>query len=178
MKYNIIFTKSKMQQKCGAIVGWFTCQCRTCTGKGLLPQLHPSFLNWERKSFLSLTIPFLGRVCAIYVQRSSHPLQIFYLINLSKKKKKKIYDYLLWNIQEDLYYPHSLIQNVMWDTLYVLSEPLLTRWPLNNIIREKALQATMHHIHYEDENSRYITIGCVEKVIYFYNISYYYKYNI
>ncbi|KAG8638172.1 beta-amyrin synthase [Manihot esculenta] len=67
--------------------------------------------------------------------------------------------------KEDLYYPHSLIQNVMWDTLYVLSEPLLTRWPLNNIIREKALQATMHHIHYEDENSRYITIGCVEKAL-------------
>ncbi|KAK4476340.1 hypothetical protein RD792_015489 [Penstemon davidsonii] len=44
------------------------------------------------------------------------------------------------------------------------SEPLLTRWPFNKL-REKALQVTMKHIHYEDENSRYITIGCVEKVL-------------
>ncbi|GLU21899.1 hypothetical protein SLE2022_380110 [Rubroshorea leprosula] len=66
---------------------------------------------------------------------------------------------------EDLYYPHPLIQDLMWDSLYILAEPFLTRWPLNNLIREKALQVAMKHIHYEDENSRYITIGCVEKVL-------------
>ncbi|KAL2511284.1 Beta-amyrin synthase [Abeliophyllum distichum] len=66
--------------------------------------------------------------------------------------------------KEDLYYPHPLIQDLMWDSLYVLTEPLLTRWPFNKL-REKALQTTMKHIHYEDENSRYITIGCVEKVL-------------
>jgi len=32
------------------------------------------------------------------------------------------------------------------------------------LVREKALEVTMKHIHYEDENSRYIAIGCVEKV--------------
>ncbi|KAL0398000.1 UNVERIFIED_CONTAM: Beta-amyrin synthase 1 [Sesamum calycinum] len=67
-------------------------------------------------------------------------------------------------IQEDLYYPHPLIQDLIWDSCYVLTEPLLTRWPFNKL-REKALQVTMKHIHYEDENSRYITIGCVEKVL-------------
>jgi len=66
--------------------------------------------------------------------------------------------------QEDLYYPHSLIQDLVWDSLYMFTEPLLTCWPFNKLIREKALQVTMNHIHYEDENSRYITIGCVEKV--------------
>ncbi|GFP95109.1 beta-amyrin synthase 1 [Phtheirospermum japonicum] len=66
-------------------------------------------------------------------------------------------------LSEDLYYPHPLIQDLIWDSCYVLTEPLLTRWPLNKL-REKALQVTMKHIHYEDENSRYITIGCVEKV--------------
>ena len=40
----------------------------------------------------------------------------------------------------------------------------MTRWPFNKLIRQKALDETMRHIHYEDENSRYITIGCVEKV--------------
>ena len=68
-------------------------------------------------------------------------------------------------LQEDLYYPHPLIQDMMWDSLYICTEPLLTRWPFNKL-RKKALEVTMKHIHYEDENSRYITIGCVEKVIF------------
>ncbi|KAJ8431513.1 hypothetical protein Cgig2_009750 [Carnegiea gigantea] len=66
---------------------------------------------------------------------------------------------------EDLYYPHPLIQDLIWDSLYIFTEPLLTRWPLNKLIRKNALEVTMKHIHYEDENSRYITIGCVEKVL-------------
>ena len=68
-------------------------------------------------------------------------------------------------IQEDVYYPHPWVQDLLWDSLYILTEPLLTRWPLNNLVREKALQVTMKHIHYEDENSRYITVGVVEKVM-------------
>ena len=54
---------------------------------------------------------------------------------------------------------------MLWDSLYVLTEPLLTCWPFNKLVREKALQVTMKHIHYEDEISRYITIGVVEKVM-------------
>ncbi|VFQ61165.1 unnamed protein product [Cuscuta campestris] len=66
--------------------------------------------------------------------------------------------------KEDLYYPHHLIQDFLWDSCYILTEPLLTHWPFNKL-RQKALEVTMKHIHYEDENSRYITIGCVEKVL-------------
>ncbi|KAM3749839.1 hypothetical protein ACB098_05G216500 [Castanea mollissima] len=65
--------------------------------------------------------------------------------------------------KEDIYYPHPLIQDLLWDSLYILTEPLLTRWPLNKLVREKALQAAMKLIHYEDEVTRYITIGVVEK---------------
>ena len=68
-------------------------------------------------------------------------------------------------LQEDLYYPHPLIQDLMWDSLYICTEPLLTRWPFNKL-RQKALEVTMKHIHYEDENSRYITIASVEKVFF------------
>ncbi|MED6132999.1 Beta-amyrin synthase [Stylosanthes scabra] len=67
--------------------------------------------------------------------------------------------------KEDLYYPHPLIQDLIWDSLYIFMEPLLTRWPFNKLVRERALQVTMKHIHYEDENSRYITIASVEKVL-------------
>ncbi|XP_010245746.1 PREDICTED: beta-amyrin synthase-like [Nelumbo nucifera] len=66
--------------------------------------------------------------------------------------------------KEDLYYPHPFIQDMLWDSLYFLIEPLLTRWPFNKL-REMALKTTMKHIHYEDENSRYITTGCIEKVL-------------
>uniref|UniRef100_A0A2P2MRY5 Germanicol synthase n=2 Tax=Rhizophora mucronata TaxID=61149 RepID=A0A2P2MRY5_RHIMU len=81
------------------------------------------------------------------------------------------YDQINWKknchqcAPEDLYYPHPFIQDLIWDCLYISMEPLLTRWPLNMIIRKKALELTMKHIHYEDESSRYITIGCVEKVL-------------
>ncbi|KAK7350341.1 hypothetical protein VNO77_08857 [Canavalia gladiata] len=67
--------------------------------------------------------------------------------------------------KEDLYYHRHWIQNLLWDSLYIFTEPLLTRWPLK-MLREKAFQRTMKHIHYEDENSRYIDNGCVQKVLF------------
>ncbi|OWM87180.1 hypothetical protein CDL15_Pgr010212 [Punica granatum] len=69
----------------------------------------------------------------------------------------------IW-LSEDLYYPHPLIQDLLWDSLYIFAEPFLNCWPLNKL-RDKALQVTMKHIHYEDENSQYLDIGCVEKVL-------------
>ncbi|OWM91376.1 hypothetical protein CDL15_Pgr017294 [Punica granatum] len=80
------------------------------------------------------------------------------------------YDAIEWQkvrhlcAKEDLYYPHPLIQELFWDSLYIFTEPLLSHWPFSKL-RDKALQMTMKHIHYEDENSQYITIGCVEKVL-------------
>ncbi|KAL6285248.1 hypothetical protein ACE6H2_009638 [Prunus campanulata] len=41
--------------------------------------------------------------------------------------------------KEDIYYPHPWIQDIMWDSLYICTEPLLNRWPFNKLIREKAL---------------------------------------
>lgn len=70
-----------------------------------------------------------------------------------------------------MFYPHPLVQDLIWDTLYIFMEPFLTSWPLNKLVREKALRLAMENIHYEDENSHYITIGCVEKV----KIEKYYK---
>ncbi|GAU38830.1 hypothetical protein TSUD_356810 [Trifolium subterraneum] len=53
--------------------------------------------------------------------------------------------------------------NMGWFKHVCVAEPLLSRWPLNKLVREKALEVTMKHIHYEDENSRYITLASVEK---------------
>ncbi|KAI3833492.1 hypothetical protein MKW98_024491 [Papaver atlanticum] len=50
------------------------------------------------------------------------------------------------------------------DSLYFLTEPLAKWWSFS-LLRDKSLDITMKHIHYEDENSRYITIGSVEKAL-------------
>lgn len=65
--------------------------------------------------------------------------------------------------QEDLYYPHPLVQDILWTSLHKLVEPVLMCWP-GKRLREKALRTAMEHIHYEDENTRYICIGPVNKV--------------
>lgn len=66
-------------------------------------------------------------------------------------------------MQTDLYYPHPFVQDVLWGTLHKVVEPVLTRWP-GSMLRKKALAHTMEHIHYEDENTRYLDIGPVNKV--------------
>ncbi|KAF3951873.1 hypothetical protein CMV_022519 [Castanea mollissima] len=66
--------------------------------------------------------------------------------------------------KEDLYYPHPLVQDVLWASLHKVVEPVLMRWP-GKKLREKALRTAIEHIHYEDENTRYICIGPVNKVL-------------
>ncbi|GAB2240471.1 hypothetical protein Droror1_Dr00020989 [Drosera rotundifolia] len=66
--------------------------------------------------------------------------------------------------KEDLYYPHPLIQDALWGFLHKVVEPVLMQWP-GKYLREKALSTVMDHIHYEDENTRYICIGPVNKVL-------------
>ncbi|KAM3216265.1 hypothetical protein P3L10_025706 [Capsicum annuum] len=90
------------------------------------------------------------------------------ILQLREELYDQPYDEINWKkvrhvcAKEDLYYPHPLVQDLMWDCLYICTEPLLTRWPFNKL-RNKSLEVTMKHIHYEDENSRYLTIACVEK---------------
>ena len=65
--------------------------------------------------------------------------------------------------QEDVYYPHPLIQDMLWGFLHHVGERLLNCWPFS-ILRQKALEITINHLQYEDENTRYLCIGTVEKV--------------
>jgi beta-amyrin synthase len=55
------------------------------------------------------------------------------------------------------------MQDLVWDSLYILIEPVFTCWPFNKL-RNKALQVAMKHIHYEDENCRYIAHTGLAKV--------------
>ncbi|KAK4605383.1 hypothetical protein RGQ29_013442 [Quercus rubra] len=67
-------------------------------------------------------------------------------------------------IQEDLYYPHPLMQDMLWDFLHHVAEPILTHWPFSKL-REKALKAAIGRVRYEDENTRYLCIGSIIKIL-------------
>ncbi|KAK1420353.1 hypothetical protein QVD17_21881 [Tagetes erecta] len=78
------------------------------------------------------------------------------------------YHEINWNKQrhncckEDLYYPHSKVQDLLWDSLHYLSEPILKYWPFTKV-RERALKRAVELMRYGAQETRYITIGCVEK---------------
>ncbi|TYJ33723.1 hypothetical protein E1A91_A05G122500v1 [Gossypium mustelinum] len=92
------------------------------------------------------------------------------ILSLRKELYTVPYHEVDWNkarnacAKEDLYYPHPLVQDILWASLHYLYEPMLKYWPCKSL-REKALQTVMQHIHYEDENTRYICIGPVNKVL-------------
>ncbi|KAL1834019.1 hypothetical protein ACET3Z_003670 [Daucus carota] len=78
------------------------------------------------------------------------------------------YEDIDWNKQrhncckQDLYYPHSFVQDLLWDGLHYLGEPIINRWPFNKI-RKRGLDRAVELMRYAAEESRYITSGCVEK---------------
>ncbi|WCJ34666.1 Cycloartenol synthase [Euphorbia peplus] len=92
------------------------------------------------------------------------------VLSLRKELFSVPYHEIDWNharnqcAKEDLYYPHPMVQDVLWTALDKLVEPILTHWP-GKKLREKALQTAIQHIHYEDENTRYVCIGPVNKVL-------------
>ncbi|BBG92658.1 cycloartenol synthase 1 [Prunus dulcis] len=92
------------------------------------------------------------------------------VLSLRKELFNVPYHEIDWNVarnqcaKEDLYYPHPLVQDILWFSLHMAVEPILMRWP-GKKLREKALKTAIEHIHYEDENTRYICIGPVNKVL-------------
>ncbi|KAH0684699.1 hypothetical protein KY290_023414 [Solanum tuberosum] len=92
------------------------------------------------------------------------------VLSLRKELFTVPYHKINWNkarnecAKEDLYYPHPLLQDILWTSLDKLIEPLFMHWP-GKKLREKALSTVMNHIHYEDENTRYICLGPVNKVL-------------
>ncbi|XP_074333721.1 dammarenediol II synthase-like isoform X2 [Apium graveolens] len=94
------------------------------------------------------------------------------ITDLVLKLRKEIhpipYEDINWNNQrhncckQDLYYPHSFVQDLLWDGLHYFSEPIINHWPFNKI-RKRGLRRAAELMRYGAEESRYITIGCVEK---------------
>ncbi|WVZ77930.1 hypothetical protein U9M48_025723 [Paspalum notatum var. saurae] len=92
------------------------------------------------------------------------------VLELRKELFKDPYSEIDWDkarnqcAKEDLYYPHPFVQDILWATLHKFVEPVMLHWP-GSKLREKALETVMQHVHYEDENTRYICIGPVNKVL-------------
>ncbi|KAG2252733.1 hypothetical protein Bca52824_082869 [Brassica carinata] len=133
--------------------------------------LLPSFLPIHLAKTLCYTRMVYMPMSYLYGKRFVGPITPL-ILQLRDELHLQPYEEINWNktrrlyAKEDMYFHHPLAQDLVWDALYVVVEPFLTRWPLNKLVREKALRLAMKHIHYEDENSHYITIGCVEKVLF------------
>ncbi|XP_057968979.1 cycloartenol synthase-like isoform X3 [Malania oleifera] len=105
----------------------------------------------------------------LYAKRFVGPITPI-ILSLRKELYTVPYHEINWNLarnqcaKEDLYYPHPLVQDVLWAFLHKILEPVLMYWP-GKRLREKAMLTVMQHIHYEDENTRYLCIGPVNKVL-------------
>ncbi|PSS20729.1 Cycloartenol synthase [Actinidia chinensis var. chinensis] len=94
----------------------------------------------------------------------------FTILTLRRELYTQPYHHIDWNqarnlcAKEDLYYPHPTIQDILWGSLHKIAEPLLMQWPFSRL-RKKSLNTVMQHIHYEDENTQYICLGPVSKVL-------------
>ncbi|KAL7617668.1 hypothetical protein Lser_V15G02878 [Lactuca serriola] len=88
--------------------------------------------------------------------------------SLRKEIYPTAFEHINWNKQrnncckEDLYYPHSFLQDVLWHTLHYITEPILKYWPFSKL-RGKSLDRVVELMRYESEETRYMTIGCIEK---------------
>ncbi|XP_027065232.2 lupeol synthase-like [Coffea arabica] len=100
---------------------------------------------------------FVGTITRLVISlRQELYVQPYYEINWDKARNTCA--------KEDLYYPHPLVQDLLWGFLHHFVEPILKRWPFSTL-RDKAMRKAMEHVHYEDKSSRYLCIGCVEKVL-------------
>ncbi|KAJ8445199.1 hypothetical protein Cgig2_024405 [Carnegiea gigantea] len=148
----------------------------------LLPTIspvHPGFIIYvpSRTCFLRFKIWNL----MAYARLVYMPMSYIYgkkfvgsLTPLVHSLRKELYTQpyceINWNkarntiAKEDLYVPHTMVQDMVFGFLYYFAEPLLKRWPFSKL-REKATEVAIRHVHYEDINSRYLCIGEVEKVL-------------
>ncbi|KAL2321403.1 hypothetical protein Fmac_030372 [Flemingia macrophylla] len=123
---------------------------------------HPGRM-WCHSRLVYLPMSYL------YGRRFVGPINAI-VLSLRKELYTLPYPLLDWNeaqnlcAKEDLYHPCEVIQNILWGFLKNIGEPLLLHWPVSKL-RRKALHHVMQHIHYEDENTNYLCIGPISKVL-------------
>ncbi|XP_059634519.1 cycloartenol synthase 2-like [Cornus florida] len=127
----------------------------------ILP-IHPGRM-WCHSRMVYLPMSYL------YGKRFVGPMNAT-VLSLRRELYTLPYHQIDWNqarslcSKEDLYYPHPMLQDMIWSGLHKVVEPLLMQWPFSRL-RQKALDTVMQQIHYEDENTHYICLGPVNKVL-------------
>ncbi|KAK7363944.1 hypothetical protein VNO80_12222 [Phaseolus coccineus] len=105
----------------------------------------------------------------LYGRRFVGPMNAV-ILSLRKELYTLPYHTLEWDeaknlcAKEDIYHRCPMIQNILWSFVENVGEPLLMRWPYSKL-RQKALHCVMQHIHYEDQNTNYLCIGPINKVL-------------
>ncbi|XP_077246240.1 cycloartenol synthase-like isoform X1 [Tasmannia lanceolata] len=131
----------------------------------LLPNflpIHPGKM-WCHTRLLYLPMSY------IYGKRFVGPITKT-VLSLRKELYTRPYNEIDWNkartscAKEDIYYPHPLIQDILWVCLHKVGETVLTQWPFTKM-REKALAIVMKHIHYDEVNTQYVCISPLTKVL-------------
>ncbi|CAI9787998.1 unnamed protein product [Fraxinus pennsylvanica] len=129
--------------------------------------LFPSFLPFHPAKMWCYCRTAYMPMSYLYGKRYHGPLTDL-VLSLRQEIYVKPYNQIEWNkarhdcCKDDLYYPHTFIQDFLWDTLNYFSEPVMRRWPLNKI-RQKAIEKVLKYMRYEAEETRYITSACIEK---------------
>ncbi|GFS43140.1 camelliol C synthase 1 [Actinidia rufa] len=129
--------------------------------------LFPSFLPYHPAKMWCYCRTTYMPMSYLYGRKYHGPINDLVKV-IREEIHTKPYAEVNWNkarhdcCKEDLYYKHSFIQDLLWDSLNYLTEPIMNRWPFNKI-RERAIRKTIKYMRYGAEETRYITIGCVEK---------------
>ncbi|KAI3739629.1 hypothetical protein L2E82_30039 [Cichorium intybus] len=137
--------------------------------------LPPEF--WLFPSFLPYHPAKMWCYCRVTYMPMSHLYGIAFqgpITSLVLSIREEIYaipyNKIKWSEQrhncckEDLYYPHSFIQDLLWDGLHHFSEPLMKKWPFRKL-REKGIKRVVDLMRYGAEESRYMCMGCVDKAL-------------
>ncbi|KAB2631898.1 beta-amyrin synthase-like [Pyrus ussuriensis x Pyrus communis] len=113
--------------------------------------IMPSFLPMHPAKMFCYSRMVYMPMSYLYGKRFVGPITPL-ILQLREELYAQPYDEINWKgvrhhcAKVDIYYPHPWIQDFLWDSLYVCTEPLLTRWPFNKLIRKRALEVTMEHV--------------------------------
>ncbi|KAE8648493.1 lupeol synthase isoform X2 [Cucumis sativus] len=128
----------------------------------ILPLNLGGFLCYTRLTFLPMSY--------LYAKRFAGPLTPL-ILQLRHEIYIQPYNDIKWNparnfcAKEDKCFERSILQKAVWDVFQYIGEPIFNSWPFNRL-RDRSLQIVKGYIHYEDQNSHFITIGCVEKPLF------------
>ncbi|XP_022999284.1 beta-Amyrin Synthase 2-like isoform X1 [Cucurbita maxima] len=131
---------------------------------------------------LGKLLPFIPRTLFCYSRLTLLPMSYLFgkrfvgpltplILQLRQEIYTQSYNNIKWSptrhycAKADKCFERSLFQKLAWDALQYFGEPILNSWAFKTI-RNRALQEAKCHIDYEDHNSHYITIGCVEKPLF------------